>query len=46
MEFQIADRDSYRNFLGIKSIKGVPDEKTIWAYREKLKESGQLKITA
>lgn len=42
MEFQIADRSSFRNFLGIKSIKGVPDEKTIWAYRERLKESNQL----
>ena len=44
MEFQIADRSSFKNFLGIKSIKGIPDEKTIWAYREKLKESGQLKL--
>ena len=42
MEFQIADRGSFRSFLGIKSIKGVPDEKTIWSYREKLKSSGQL----
>lgn len=44
MEFQIADRSSFRNFLGIKSMKGVPDEKTIWAYRERLKESGQLNL--
>lgn len=44
MEFQIADRSSFRNFLGIKSIKGVPDEKTIWSYRERLKESGQLEL--
>jgi IS5 family transposase len=43
MEFQIADRSSFRNFLGIQSIKGVPDEKTIWAYRERLKDSGDLK---
>ena len=43
MEFQIADRSSFRNFLNIKSIKGVPDEKTIWAYREKLTESNMLK---
>jgi len=25
-----------------QSIKGVPDEKTIWAYREVLKETGEL----
>lgn len=42
-EFQIADRSSFRNFLGIKSIKGIPDEKTIWAYKERLKESKEMK---
>lgn len=44
MEFQIADRSSFRNFLGIKSIKGIPDEKTIWSYKERLKETGQLQL--
>ena len=43
-EFQIADRSSFRNFLSIKSIKGVPDEKTIWSFREQLSQSDQLRI--
>jgi IS5 family transposase len=36
MEFQIRDRLSFMRFLGIKMEDEMPDEKTIWAYREVL----------
>lgn len=42
MEFQIADRLSFQRFLGIESTKGIPDEKTIWLYREQIKEHGLI----
>ena len=32
-EYQIKDRMSFREFLGIRSVDDVLDEKTIWAYR-------------
>ena len=36
MEYQIIDRTSFKNFLGLESGDKVPDEKTIWAFREML----------
>lgn len=42
MEFQIADRLSFQRFLFIESTKGIPDEKTIWLYREQIKEHGLI----
>ncbi len=33
-EYQIRDRLSFRDFLGLASGDKVPDEKTIWAFRE------------
>ena len=35
-EFQIRDRISFRDFLGLASGDKVPDEKTIWLFRENL----------
>lgn len=40
IEYQIIDRTSFRQFLGIQTVDEVPDEKTIWAFRERLKEGG------
>jgi IS5 family transposase len=37
-EFQIKDRLSFMDFLGIKLDDKVPDENTIWHFKEKLKE--------
>lgn len=37
MEFQIKDRLSFMAFLGLDLKKRVPDEKTIWLFREQLK---------
>lgn len=36
IEYQIIDRTSFKNFLGLSSGDKVPDEKTVWAFREKL----------
>lgn len=41
-EFQIRDRLSFMRFLGLSLEDAVPDEKTIWAYREVLTESKML----
>lgn len=35
-EYQIRDRLSFREFLGLSGGDKVPDEKTIWAFREEL----------
>jgi IS5 family transposase len=42
MEYQIRDRLSFIRFLGLDLSQEVPDEKTIWSYREVLTESGML----
>ena len=39
-EYIINDRLSFQRFLGLRLYSNVPDAKTIWLYREKLKESG------
>jgi IS5 family transposase len=41
-EFQIRDRYSFARFLGIDPEGRVPDAKTIWSYREQLKELSLL----
>ena len=38
-EFQIKDRLSFMQFLGIQIGDKVPDEKTIWLFKEQLKEN-------
>lgn len=39
-EFQIRDRLTFQRFLGLSLSDSVPDEKTIWVYREKLVQGG------
>jgi IS5 family transposase len=39
-EFQIKDRLSFMQFLGLQIGDKVPDEKTLWAFKEQLKEKG------
>lgn len=36
VEYQIIDRTSFREFLGLASGDNVPDEKTVWSFRERL----------
>jgi IS5 family transposase len=38
LEFQIKDRLSFMRFLGIELAGSVPDARTMWAFREELKE--------
>jgi len=40
VEFQIIDRTSFKKFLGLETGDKVPDEKTVWAFRETLTNSG------
>jgi IS5 family transposase len=40
IEYQILDRLSFKKFLGLESGDKVPDEKTIWAFREHLTSKG------
>ena len=39
-EYQIRDRLSFCDFLGLASGDKVPDEKTIWAFKEELTKKG------
>ena len=36
VEYQIVDRTSFKKFLGIDTGDKVPDEKTVWSFRERL----------
>jgi len=40
VEYQIIDRTSFKVFLGLETGDKVPDQKTIWAFRERLTEMG------
>jgi len=40
LELQVADRISFRVFLGTTEI--IPDYSTVWLFRERLKENGNL----
>jgi IS5 family transposase len=44
VEFQIIDRLSFKNFLGLESGDKVPDEKTVWLFRENLTKSGGVEL--
>lgn len=41
-EYQINDRLSFQRFLGIDVGDKVPDAKTLWAFREQLKQSQRV----
>ncbi len=43
MEFQITDRFSFMRFLGLRTCSKVPDQNTIWHFREQLKEGDVVK---
>jgi len=38
----IQDRLSFMRFLGLRLEDSVPDAKTIWLFRERLKEKGAI----
>lgn len=41
MEFSLNDRLSFQRFVGFGGQETIPDEKTIWLYRERLTQSGK-----
>jgi IS5 family transposase len=43
MEFQITDRFSFMRFLGLRTCSKVPDQNTIWNFREQLKKEDTVK---
>lgn len=43
LEYQIKDRLSFMRFLGLELADDVPDAKTIWLFREQLKNAGLVK---
>ena len=40
VQYQITDRLSFKKFLGLSSGDKAPDEKSVWAFREKLTQQG------
>ena len=42
VEYQIVDRMSFKKFLGLETGDKVPDEKTIWAFRERLTQTASV----
>lgn len=42
IEYQILDRLSFKKFLGLESGDKVPDEKTVWLFRENVTKSGLI----
>ncbi len=43
MEFQVTDRFSFMAFLGLELNDRVPDEKTVWLFREELTNAKLIK---
>ncbi|MGH8279099.1 MAG: IS5 family transposase [Terriglobia bacterium] len=41
-EYQIRDRFSFLRFLGLTPESVVPDAKTVWTFRERLKQAGAI----
>lgn len=44
IEYQIIDRTSFKKFLGLESGDKVPDEKTVWSFREQVTNAGLVEI--
>ncbi|MBQ6955739.1 MAG: transposase [Bacteroidales bacterium] len=44
IEYLIKDRISFRDFLDIDSVDNVPDEKTVWAFKNALAQAGTFDL--
>ena len=44
VEYQVIDRLSFKQFLGLETGDKVPDEKTVWLFRENLTKSGVIEL--
>ena len=40
VEYQILDRMSFKTFLGLETGDRVPDQKTVWSFRERITKTG------
>jgi transposase, IS5 family len=39
-EYQVNDRLSFKRFLGLRTSEKAPDSKSLWLYRDRMKDSG------
>lgn len=44
IQYQIIDRTSFRQFLGIRTVAEIPDEKTIWLCKDRLSKAGAFDL--
>ena len=44
LEYQVRDRISFMAFLGLRPGDTVPDEKTVWLFREQLTKLGLIDV--
>ena len=42
VEYQKLDRTSFKTFLGLETSDKVPDEKTVWSFRERITKTGLI----
>ncbi len=42
LQYMLLDRTSFKQFVGLNSKDHVPDQKTLWKYRDKLSQSGRI----
>ena len=42
LEYQATDRLSFSRFIGVGLAGGIPDSRTVWAFRDALKEHGLM----
>jgi len=42
LQFMLLDRTSFKKFAGLDTLDHVPDQKTLWKYRNLLSESGRI----
>lgn len=40
MEYQLLDRLSFQRFCGLRHASTIPDEKTVWVFRERIRDAG------
>jgi IS5 family transposase len=40
MEYQLLDRHTFQKFCGLENSSSIPDEKTIWLFKERINEVG------
>ena len=40
IEYQVKDRMSFREFLGIENVDDIPDENTVWKYKDMPAKTG------